>query len=249
MSHPQPEPNTGTRLQKVLAAAGIASRRNAEALIEDGRVKVNGKTVRTLGVRVDPERDVIHVDDLRVATGEDKVYLALNKPPGVLSAMTDDRGRPTVGDYVKDRTERLFHVGRLDQDSEGLLLMTNDGELANRLMHPSYEVVKVYMAEVPGPIPRDLGRRLKSGVELDDGPVRVDSYDVVDQHNGRAILELGLHEGRKHVVRRLLAAVDHPVSRLVRTEIGPVKLGHQRPGTVRHLSSGEIGHLYKLVGL
>jgi len=152
-----------------------------------------------------------------------------------------------VGDYVAERSQRLFHVGRLDADTEGLLLLTNDGELAHRLTHPSFEVAKTYLAEVPGPIPRALGRRLRAGVELDDGPVAVDSFAVVDVAAGRAVVEIVLHEGRKHVVRRLLAAVDHPVSRLVRTAIGPVRLGHQRQGTVRRLSQQEIGDLHRLV--
>ena len=218
-------------------------------MISGGRIQVNGETVRTLGVRVDPDHDVIHVDGLRVAVRPDLVYLALNKPLNVLSAMSDDRGRPTVGDYVADRSERLFHVGRLDRDSEGLLLLTNDGELANRLMHPRYVVPKTYLAEVPTPVRRDLGRALRAGVPLDDGLARVDRYRLVDISGARAILEIQLHEGRKHIVRRLLSEVGYPVSRLVRTEVGPVRLGHQRPGTLRRLTTGEIGQLYKIVGL
>ncbi len=249
MSYPQPEPETGTRLQKVLAAAGVASRRAAEDLISAGRVAVNGEVVRVLGRRVNPATDVIHVDGVRVNVRDDRLYLALNKPRGVLSTMSDERGRRTVAEYVAEREERLFHVGRLDQDSEGLLLLTNDGELAHRLMHPRYQVLKTYLAEVPGPVPRDLGRRLRSGVELDDGPVTVDDFTVVDAGQGRALVQLTLHEGRKRVVRRLLAQVGHPVNRLVRTQIGPVRLGHQRPGTVRRLSQGEVGELYRLVGM
>ncbi len=250
MSHPQPEPNTtGVRLQKVLASAGVASRRAAEELISAGRVSVNGEIVRVLGRRVVPETDIIHVDGQRVNVREDLVYLALNKPPGVLSTMSDDRGRPTVGDFVAEREQRLFHVGRLDQDSEGLLLFTNDGELAHRLMHPRYEVLKTYLAQVPGPVGRDLGRKLRAGVALDDGVVKVDGFTLVDSSHGQALVEVVLHEGRKHIVRRLLAEVGHPVTRLVRTQIGPVRLGHQRPGTVRRLSLGEVGELYQLVGL
>ena len=249
MSHPLPEPNTGTRLQKVLAGAGVASRRAAEDLISAGRVTVNGEVVRVLGRRVDPAVDVIHVDGVRVNVRPDRLYLALNKPRGVLSTMSDDRGRPTVGEYVAEREERLFHVGRLDQDSEGLLLLTNDGELAHRLMHPRYEVLKTYLAEVPGPVPRDLGRRLRAGVTLEDGPVAADGFTVVDAGHGRALVQVILHEGRKHVVRRLLAEVGHPVSRLVRTQVGPVRLGHQRPGTVRNLTQREVGELYRLVGM
>jgi 23S rRNA pseudouridine2605 synthase len=227
----------------------VASRRAAENLISAGRVSVNGEVVQVLGRRVNPATDVIHVDGVRVNVRDDRLYLALNKPRGVLSTMSDERGRPTVGEYVAEREERLFHVGRLDQDSEGLLLLTNDGELAHRLMHPSYQVLKTYLAEVPGPLPRDLGRRLRSGVVLDDGPVAVDDFTIVDAGPGRALVQLTLHEGRKRVVRRLLAQVGHPVTRLVRTRIGPVRLGHQRPGTVRKLSQGEVGELYRLVGM
>jgi 23S rRNA pseudouridine2605 synthase len=212
-------------------------------------VSVNGKVERVLGRRVHPDTDIIHVDGLRVTTREDLVYLALNKPPGVLSTMSDDRGRPTVGEYVAERDQRLYHVGRLDQDSEGLLLFTNDGDLAHRLMHPSYEILKTYLADVAGPVPRNLHVRLRAGVELDDGPAKVDDFRVLDSSRGRALVQIQLHEGRKHIVRRLLAEVGHPVSRLVRTQIGPVRLGHQRPGSVRKLNSEEIGQLYRAVGL
>ena len=239
----------GVRLQKVLAAAGVASRRKAEDLIAAGRVKVDGLVVKELGRRVDPVDAVIHVDGNRIVLGEHQVYLAVNKMPGVLSTMSDELGRPSVGDMVADRTEQLFHVGRLDQDSEGLILLTNDGDLAHRLTHPSFGVSKTYMAEVPGPIPRELGRTLRKGIELDDGPAKVDEFEIVDQHNGRAVLRLVLHEGRKHIVRRMLDQLGHPVSRLVRTQVGDVQLGHQRPGTVRKLSPAEVALLYKAVGL
>jgi 23S rRNA pseudouridine2605 synthase len=248
MSNSQPEKQTeGVRLQKVLAAAGLGSRRACEGLIAAGRVSVDGKVVRGQGMRVDPRTAVVTVDGARVNVRDDIVHLALNKPRGVLSTMSDPEGRPTVGDYVAERSQRLFHVGRLDAETEGLLLLTNDGELAHRLTHPSFEVPKTYLAEVPGPIPRSLGRRLREGVELEDGLVKVDSFSVVDVAAGRAVVELVLHEGRNHLVRRLLEAVDHPVSRLVRTAIGPVKLGHQRQGTVRKLTQREIGDLYALV--
>jgi 23S rRNA pseudouridine2605 synthase len=248
MSNSQPEKQTeGIRLQKVLAAAGLGSRRACEELIAEGRVAVNGKAVREQGLRVDPQTAIVEVDGSRVNVREDLVYLALNKPRGVLSTMSDPEGRPTVGDYVAERSQRLFHVGRLDVETEGLLLLTNDGELAHRLTHPSYEVPKTYLAEVPGPIPRALGRRLREGIELEDGLIAVDSFAVVDVAAGRAVVELVLHEGRNHLVRRLLEAVDHPVSRLVRTAVGPVSLGHQRQGTVRKLSQREIGDLHALV--
>ena len=233
------------RLQKVLAAAGLGSRRACEELIADGRVTVDGE-VAELGTRVDPQTAVIHVDSDRVIVRDDLVYIALNKPRGVLSAMSDSRGRRTVGDLVGDRPERLFHVGRLDADSEGLLLLTNDGELAHRLMHPSFGVLKTYLATVPGPVAKQVGRQLRAGVELEDGPVAVDSFRVVQTHGKQAIVEVVLHEGRKHIVRRLLAEVGHPVSRLVRTRIGPVHLGGQRAGTLRPLTRSELADLHKL---
>jgi 23S rRNA pseudouridine2605 synthase len=250
MSDSLPKNETeGIRLQRVLAAAGLGSRRACEQLIAAGRVSVNGEVVHEQGLRVDPSRAVVLVDGERVNVRADLVYLALNKPRGVLSAMSDAKGRPTVGDYVTDRPERLFHVGRLDADSEGLLLLTNDGELAHRLTHPSYSVAKTYLAEVSGPIPRDLGKRLRAGVELDDGRVEVDEFRVLDVAGRRALVEVVIHEGRKHVVRRLLAAAGHPVSRLVRTAIGPVRLGHLRAGTLRRLSPKEVSALYRLAGL
>ncbi|MEP6599308.1 MAG: pseudouridine synthase [Actinomycetota bacterium] len=237
----------GVRLQKVLAAAGIASRRASETLIAAGRVEVDGAVVTGMGLRVDPGTAVVRVDGARVNVREDLVYLALNKPRGVLSAMSDRRGRPTVGDLVADRPERLFHVGRLDVDSEGLLLLTNDGALAHRLTHPAFGVIKTYLADVPGPVRRDLGLQLRAGVELEDGRVAVDNFRVVQVEAGRALVEVALHEGRKHVVRRLLAEVGHPVRRLVRTSVGPVQLGGQRAGSVRPLTRDELAGLYRAV--
>jgi 23S rRNA pseudouridine2605 synthase len=239
----------GVRLQKVLAAAGVGSRRACEQLIAEGRVSVDGETVTGQGRRVDPETAVLRVDGMRVSAPKGTVHLALNKPKGMVTAMTDPEGRQTVGDLVVGRKERLFHVGRLDAETEGLLLLTNDGELAHRLTHPSYNVPKTYLAEVPGPMARDVGRRLREGVELEDGIVRVDDFRLVDSSAGKVLVEVVLHEGRKHVVRRLLAAVEHPVLRLVRTSVGPVRLGDQRPGKLRPLSQQEIGALYALVGL
>jgi len=237
----------GVRLQKVLAAAGLGSRRACEILISEGRVEVDGELVTQLGARVDPRTAVIRVDGARIEVRDEFVYLALNKPRGILSAMSDTRGRRTVGDLVADWPQRLFHVGRLDADSEGLLLLTNDGDLAHRLMHPSFEIVKVYLATVEGHVGREVGRRLRAGVELEDGPVRVDRFRVVDSTPGRTLVEVALHEGRKHIVRRLLASVGHPVLRLVRTSIGPVRLGDQRAGRVRQLTRTEVGALYDLV--
>ncbi|WP_219414786.1 pseudouridine synthase [Pseudonocardia nigra] len=250
----------GVRLQKVLAQAGVASRRAAEEMIAAGRVSVDGKIVREMGRRIDPEKAVVHVDGSRVVLVEDLVHLALNKPRGLLSTMADDRGRPCVGDLLVETglmgehyegapRGRLFHVGRLDADTEGLLLLTNDGELGHRLMHPSYEVEKTYTAEVLGQIGRDLGRRLRDGIELEDGPVSVHSFRLVDYNAGRSLVELVIHEGRKHVVRRLLDEVGHPVQRLVRTAIGEVRLGDQRPGKIRPLTRPELGSLYRSVGM
>jgi 23S rRNA pseudouridine2605 synthase len=237
----------GIRLQKVLAAAGIGSRRACEQLIEQGRVSVNDEVVASQGRRVDPEVDVIRVDTMRINTARGLVYLAMNKPKGYVTAMSDPEGRPTVGDLVRDRVERLFHVGRLDADTEGLLLLTNDGELAHRLSHPSYEVPKTYLAEVLGPVARDVGKRLREGVELDDGIVRVDSFKLVDSTSNRVLLELVLHEGRKHIVRRALAEVGHPVQRLVRTAVGGVNLGAQKPGKIRNLTREELAGLFAVV--
>jgi len=243
------EPAAGVRLQRVLAQAGYGSRRACEEIIAAGRVTVDGRRITAQGVRVDPARAAVSVDGLRVATAPGAVHLALNKPRGVLSAMSDDRGRRTVGDLVGDRAERLFHVGRLDADSEGLLLLTNDGELAHRLMHPSYAVAKTYLVEVYGPVARDVGRRLRAGVELDDGVVAVDAFRLVGSAANRVHIELVLHEGRKHVVRRLLAEVGHPAQRLVRTAVGPVVLGSLKNGRSRHLTRHEVGALYQAVGL
>jgi 23S rRNA pseudouridine2605 synthase len=245
------EPN-GVRLQKVLSQAGIASRRVAERMIIDGRVEVDGQLVTELGTRVDPDASVIRVDGARVVLDDSLVYLALNKPRGMHSTMSDDRGRPCIGDLIEHRVrgnKKLFHVGRLDADTEGLILLTNDGELAHRLMHPSFEVPKTYLATVNGAVPRGLGKKLRAGIELDDGPVAVDDFAVVDAIPGKTLLRVTLHEGRKRIVRRMLAEVGFPVQTLVRTDLGAVSLGEQRPGSIRALRRNEIGELYKAVGL
>jgi 23S rRNA pseudouridine2605 synthase len=242
----------GVRLQKVLSQAGIASRRLAERMITDGRVEVDGQLVTELGTRVDPDVSEIRVDGARVILDDSLVYLALNKPLGMHSTMSDDRGRPCIGDLVEHRVrgnKKLFHVGRLDADTEGLILLTNDGELAHRLMHPSYEVPKTYLATVTGSVPRGVGKKLRAGIELDDGPVAVDDFAVVDAIPGRTLVRVTLHEGRKRIVRRLLAESGFPVQALVRTDIGAVSLGEQRPGSIRALRRNEIGDLYKAVGL
>jgi len=242
----QPAPRV-ERLQKVLAAAGVGSRRACEDLIARRRATVDGRVAR-LGDKVDPTTAVIHVDGERVVTDTRLVYLALNKPRGVVSTMADEKGRTAVADLLGRVDERVYHVGRLDADSEGLLLLTNDGTLAHRLMHPSFGVPKTYLCEVVGPVPRGVGRRLMAGVELADGPARVDRFRLVDSLGRIAQVELVLHEGRKHIVRRLMEEVGHPVLRLVRTAIGPVRLGDLRPGRTRVLSNAEIAALFKAVG-
>lgn len=244
-------PEAGIRLNKLLAGAGVASRRAADIMISRGRVTVDGEPVEGQGMRVDPEHNVVRVDGLRIELRQDIVHLAMNKPRDVLSAMSDDRGRKTIADYLGEWSDdrRLFHVGRLDSESEGLLLVTNDGEFAHRLTHPSYEVRKTYLVEVSAPLRRDLTRVLRAGVELEDGPVRVDEVRIIDTSGDRALVEVVLHEGRNRIVRRMMAEVGHPVTRLVRTAIGPVQLGIQRAGSVRELTRDELGALFELVGL
>ncbi|WP_370341664.1 pseudouridine synthase [Catenulispora sp. MAP5-51] len=246
---PFADPNEeGVRLQKVLAQAGVGSRRVSEDLIAAGRVEVNGEIVRHQGMRVDPETAVIRVDGMRISTAEGIVHFAFNKPVGVISAM-DDPDRPNLGDYVRGRNERLFHVGRLDVDTEGLILLTNDGELAHRLAHPSYEIRKVYRAQVYGTVPKDLGRRLREGVDLEDGLARVDHFRLLDSVGRNALVEITIHEGRNRIVRRIMDAVGLPVRGLVRTKFGPISLGDQKPERMRPLNKEEVGAIYKSVGL
>ena len=235
------------RLQKLLAQSGVASRRKCEEIMLDGRVEVDGEIVTRLGTKVDPRVAVIRVDGRRLPPISPNVYLVLNKPRGVVSTMSDPEGRPTLTDYVADRPERLFHVGRLDTDTSGLILLTNDGEFAHRMAHPSYEVDKTYVAEVDGEVTKETLQRLLGGVTLEDGPVTVSQARLVSagQGNakGRSIVELVIHEGRNRIVRRLLDHVGHPVRRLTRTAIGSVQLAGLRDGTLRALSTDELGGL------
>jgi 23S rRNA pseudouridine2605 synthase len=231
------------RVQKVLASAGLGSRRACEELVAAGRVTIDGE-VATLGDRVDPARSVVHVDGERVATDPRGVYLAFHKPRGVVSTMDDEHGRAALADYLGRVEKRVFHVGRLDADSEGLLLLTNDGDLAHRLTHPSYGVAKTYVCQVPGPVPRTVGRALREGVTLADGVARADSFRVLEAVGRKALVEVVLHEGRKHIVRRMLSELGFPVKRLVRTAVGPVRLGNLKPGQFRRLSRQEITALY-----
>lgn len=240
----------GVRLQKVLAQAGVASRRHAEAMIEQGRVSVNGEQVTVQGTRVNPDVDVIRVDGSRINVNEELQYFAFNKPRGVHTTMKDELDRTSVGSYLAERTasgQRLFHVGRLDADTEGLLLLTNDGELANRLTHPKYEVSKTYLATVLGEAKPALVKQLKEGILLDDGPANADYVQIVDVHNGQSLIRVELHEGRKHIVRRMLKEAGFPVQRLVRTKVHTVQLGDMKPGMMRALNASELASLYKAV--
>lgn len=241
------DPPDGIRLQKVLAAAGLGSRRRCDELIAAGRVEVNGEPVELMGVRVDPARDVIRVDGKRVPPATGHVYLALNKPTGVVSSMADDQGRPDLSGLVANRPERLFHVGRLDTDTSGLLLLTNDGDLAHRLAHPSFEVTKTYVALVRGNVADSVGTALKAGIELDDGPAAVDRFKVRDRSRGRSLVELDVHIGRNRIVRRLLDHVGHPVLELSRTAFGPIRLGSLPSGQLREISGAELGALLDCV--
>ncbi|MEK9524340.1 pseudouridine synthase [Streptomyces sp. adm13(2018)] len=238
----------GERLQKVLARAGMGSRRACEELIEQARVEVNGEIVLEQGKRVDPEKDEIKVDGLTVAT-QSYLFFALNKPAGVVSTMEDPDGRQCLGDYVNNRETRLFHVGRLDTETEGIILLTNHGELAHRLTHPKYGVKKTYLAAITGPLPREVGKRLKDGIELEDGYARADHFRVVEQTGKNYLVEVTLHEGRKHIVRRMLAEAGFPVEKLVRTAFGPIGLGDQKSGWLRRLTNTEVGMLMKEVGM
>ncbi|MFP3990341.1 pseudouridine synthase [Streptomyces sp. E11-3] len=238
----------GERLQKVLARAGYGSRRACEELIEQARVEVNGEIVLEQGLRVKPESDEIKVDGLTVAT-QSYQFFALNKPAGVVSTMEDPDGRQCLGDYVTNRETRLFHVGRLDTETEGIILLTNHGELAHRLTHPKYGVKKTYVAAIQGPIPRDLGKQLKDGIQLEDGYARADHFRVVEQLGKNYLVEVTLHEGRKHIVRRMLSEAGFPVEKLVRTDFGPIGLGDQKSGWLRRLSNTEVGMLMREVDL
>ncbi|WP_221359530.1 pseudouridine synthase [Streptomyces beigongshangae] len=238
----------GERLQKVLARAGYGSRRACEELVEQSRVEVNGEIVLEQGLRVDPEHDEIKVDGLTVAT-QSYQFFSLNKPAGVVSTMEDTEGRQCLGDYVTNRETRLFHVGRLDTETEGVILLTNHGELAHRLTHPKYGVKKVYLAHIVGPIPRDLGKQLKDGIQLEDGYAKADHFRVVEQTGKNYLVEVTLHEGRKHIVRRMLAEAGFPVDKLVRVAFGPITLGDQKSGWLRRLSNTEVGMLMAEVGL
>jgi len=245
-------PEGGVRLQKALANAGVASRRVCEQYILEGRVRVNGAVVTELGSRVDPDRDLLDVDGTAVQLDATKRYVLLNKPTGVVSSMRDEKGRPDLRAFTKDWPERLYNVGRLDAETSGLLVLTNDGDLAHVLAHPSFGVTKVYVAKVSGRVTPQVIARLTRGVELEDGPIAADKARLLDAspRGGRgaetSLVELTLHSGRNRIVRRMMAEVGHPVLELVRRQFGPLHLGTLPAGRARELTTVERGALLTL---
>nr|WP_084147730.1 pseudouridine synthase [Gulosibacter molinativorax] len=238
----------GVRLQKALANAGVASRRVCEQLITEGRVEVNGEVVTELGSRIQPEQDRVTVDGTPVQFDQTKRYIILNKPVGVVSSLHDEEGRPDLRQYTQEFEERVYNVGRLDNDSSGLLILTNDGEVAHILSHPSYEISKTYVVKVKGKLTeRDLNKLLE-GVRLEDGFVKFDSGHVIAKGStSRATLaEVTLHSGKNRVVRRMFDSIGFPVEELVRRSFGPLRLGTLRAGEMRELDSQELGRLLRL---
>lgn len=233
------------RLNKIIADAGITSRRGADELIESGRVCVNGLIVREMGSKFDPEIVEVMVDGETITRSVSKSYLVLHKPKGVLSTMYDPDGRPSLSDFIDLRKERLFHVGRLDKDSEGLILLTNDGDLTFRATHPSFGLEKTYIIEHEGKLAAGIDKILLKGIELEDGMGRVLTYKELSP----TWLEVSIHEGRYHIIRRLMEAVDVKVLRLIRTHFGPISLGDTPEGRWRNLNSGELTNLRNVLGL
>jgi 23S rRNA pseudouridine2605 synthase len=236
------------RLQKIMSAAGIGSRRYCEILIESGRVSVNGQIITELGSRA-LETDEIRVDGVLILNRPEFKAYVFNKPTGVISAMSDNTGKSCLGDFVADLPVRVFHVGRLDEATEGLIIMTNDGELANSLSHPSHEIPKTYLATVTGEVSPYTIKLLQDGIELDDGPIACDKAILKQIHNGESLVEVVLHSGRNRIVRRMLAAVGHPVTRLVRTRVGNLGLDGLKPGALRELGFDDIKALSKTANL
>ena len=233
------------RLNKIIADAGITSRRGADELIESGRVSVDGITIREMGSKFDPDLVQVMVDGETITRSVSKSYLVLHKPKGVLSTMYDPDGRPSLSDFIDLRKERLFHVGRLDKDSEGLILLTNDGDLTVRATHPSFGLEKTYIIEHEGKLPTGIDKILLKGIELEDGMGRVLTYKELSP----TWLEVSIHEGRYHIIRRLMEAVDVQVLRLIRTNFGPISLGDTPEGRWRNLNEGELTNLRNVLGL
>ena len=242
----EPRSTEGVRLQKALANAGVASRRVSEQLIVEGRVRVNGVVVTELGSRVDPDADLIDVDGVAVQLDTGKRYVMLNKPTGVVSTMKDERGRPDLRRFTAEWEERLYNVGRLDADTSGLLVLTNDGDLAHVLAHPSFGVTKVYIARVQGRVTAQTIARLTRGIDLEDGPIAADKARLLDASGDSSLVELTLHSGRNRIVRRMMAEVGHPVVELVRRQFGPLHLGTLPVGRARELTKLERGALLTL---
>jgi 23S rRNA pseudouridine2605 synthase len=238
----------GVRLQKVLAGAGVASRRVAEDLIVEGRVRVNGEVVTELGTRIDPQVDTVDVDGTAIQLDPTKRYVMLNKPTGVVSSMKDERGRPDLRRFTKEWAERLYNVGRLDAETSGLLVLTNDGDLAHVLAHPSFGVTKVYIAKVEGRVTAQTVGRLTKGIDLEDGPIAADKARLLSssEDGSHSLIELTLHSGRNRIVRRMMAEVGHPVVELVRRSFGPLHLGTLPAGRTRELTKVERGALLTL---
>jgi len=237
------------RLQKVLADAGVASRRKAEEMILDGRVVVDGKVIRTLGVKVDPEKSKVVVDGEAINQVKTKIYLALNKPRGILSTLYTPENRPHLGDLLRDRQERLFHVGRLDKESEGLLLLTNDGDLAHRATHPSFSLPKNYLMELKGNVSKEVAEAFRQGIELEDGMAKVDKLTVLPGQAGRTLFDVVIHDGRNQILRRMAGAKELVVERLIRIGMGPLKLGELTPGKWREIKGAELVSLQKALSL
>ena len=239
-----------TRLNKIIADAGIASRRAADQLILEGRVSVDGEVITELGNKFDPEICDIKVDGESLSISKSKTYLAFHKPVGVISTMSDPEGRSNLGDFFKDRKDRLYHVGRLDKDSEGLILLTNDGELAHRATHPSYGLEKRYLVEIEGEFNKQLSDQLLQGVRLEDGLARavkvVHARAVSKNHHW---VEITIHEGRYHIIRRLIESLGLKVMRLIRLDFGPITLGEMKPGRHRVLNSQEMTNLFTVLQL
>ena len=239
-----------TRLNKIIADAGIASRRAADQLILDGRVSVNNQTVQELGGKYDPEIDEIKVDGESLKINKSKTYLAFHKPAGIISTMSDPDGRANLGDFFSDRKDRLYHVGRLDKDSEGVILLTNDGELVHRATHPSYGLEKKYLVEIEGEFNKSISDQLLQGVKLEDGLARalrvVQVRAVTKNHHW---VEITIHEGRYHIIRRLIESLGMKVLRLIRLEFGPVSLGDMKSGRHRVLNSQELTNLFNLLNI
>lgn len=239
-----------SRLNKIIADAGIASRRAADQLILEGRVSVDGEIIIELGGRYDPEINDVKVDGESLTINKSKTYLAFHKPAGIISTMSDPEGRANLGDYFKDRKDRLYHVGRLDKDSEGIILLTNDGDLAHRATHPSYGLEKRYLVEVEGEFNKQMSDQLLQGVRLEDGLARamkvVHARAVSKNHHW---VEITIHEGRFHIIRRLIEALGLKVLRLIRLDFGPINLGDMKPGRHRVLNSQEMTNLFTLLKL